>query len=98
MLLTTISAASALSAIPPSSTTDASTFDKILEPVWKIYNFVKYIATAVAAVVLVFAGITVMMSGSEVGKRDSAKHTIGYVVLGLIVIWATPFIVSLFAV
>jgi len=97
MLMMTISSASAVSAVPPSSSGDISTFDQILQPVWKVYNFVKYIATAIAALFLVFAGIMYMTSGSDPMKRDNAKHTIGYVVLGLIIIWAAPFAVQLFA-
>ena len=96
MLMTTIYSASA-AAIPPSGSADIGTFDQILQPVWKVYNFVKYIATAIATIFLVFAGIMYMMSGSDVTKRENAKHTISYVVLGLIVIWAAPFVVQLFA-
>lgn len=88
---------SAQSAQPPSGITDKGTFDQILQPVWKVYSFIKYIATAIAAIFLVFAGITYMTSGSDVMKRENAKHMIAYVVVGLIVIWAAPFIVQLFA-
>ena len=88
---------SAASTAPPASSSDTSTFDQILQPVWKLYKFLKYIATAVATLVLVYAGITYAISGSDVTKRESAKHMIGYVVLGMIVIWAAPFIVQLLA-
>jgi type IV secretory pathway VirB2 component (pilin) len=97
MLMTTIYSASAQSAMPPSSSGDTATFDQILQPVWKVYNFVKYIATAIAAIFLVFAGITYMTSGNDMMKRENAKHMIAYVIVGLIVIWAAPFIVQLFA-
>jgi len=93
----TIFSVSAQSAVPPSNSGDTAAFDQILEPVWKVYSFVKYIATAIAALFLVFAGITYMMSGTDVMKRENAKHMIAYVVIGLIVIWAAPFIVQLFA-
>ena len=86
---------SAASAQPPGGAVDTSTFDQILQPVWKVYNFVRYIATAIAAVILVFAGITYMTSGSDMGKRESAKQMIAYVVIGLIVIWAAPFITQI---
>ena len=94
--MTTILSASAV-VVPPPSSADTSTFDQILQPVWKVYNFVKYIATAIATIFLVFAGIMYMTSGSDMGKRENAKHMIAYVVVGLIVIWAAPFIVQLFA-
>jgi hypothetical protein len=44
---------------------------------------------------LLFAGITYIMSGSDAGKREKAKNMITYVILGLAVIWAAPFIVKL---
>ena len=76
------------------STQDKQTFDQILQPVMKIYNLVKYIATAIAAVVLLFAGVTYMTSGYDPKKREEAKNRVTYVVIGLIVIWATPFVVN----
>ena len=97
LLLTMILPVSAASAMPPSTTTDTATFDQILQPVWKVYNFVKYIATAIAALVMVFAGIKFMTSGNDMMQRENAKSMIGYVVIGLIVIWAAPFVVQLFA-
>ena len=70
-------------------------FETILEPVIYIYNFVKYISTLVAAMFLLYAGISYMTSGSDPKKRDSAKNIAMYVIIGLIVIWATPYIINL---
>ena len=78
----------------PISQDEEDTFDEILAPVMSIYNFIKYIATAIAAVVLVVAGITFMTSGSDPGKRESAKSMIMYVVAGLVLIWIAPLIVN----
>ena len=69
-------------------------FEEILEPVVMIYNFVKYIATLVAAIFLVYAGVSFMISGNDPRKRDQAKNIAMYVVIGLIVIWAAPMIVN----
>ena len=55
------------------SAQDKATFDHILEPVMKVYNLVKYIASVIAVVILLFAGITYMTSGSDPGKREKAK-------------------------
>ena len=74
---------------------DKATFDQILEPVMKIYNLVKYIASALAGIALLFAGVTYMISGSDPKKRDNAKSMGMYVVIGLVVIWAAPMIVQL---
>lgn len=77
--------------IPPE---DQETFDQILEPVMKVYNFVKYAATVVAVIFLVFAGVTFIMSGSDQAKRNQAKMMGTYIVIGLIVIWVAPLVVQ----
>lgn len=74
---------------------DQATFDQILQPVMKIYNLVKYIATAIAGVVLLIAGINYMFSGSDPRKRENAKSMAMYVIIGLLIIWATPLVVKL---
>ena len=73
---------------------DQETFDQILEPVMKIYNFIKYAATVIAVVFLVFAGVTFIMSGDNQAKREQAKTMATYIVIGLIIIWVAPLIVS----
>jgi len=77
-----------------SGNVDTSTFDQVLQPVMKIYSFIKYAASAVAGIVLLLAGLTYMTSGANPGKRETAKNMATFVVVGLIVIWATPFIVN----
>ena len=76
------------------SGSDQATFDQILAPVMKVYNLVKYAASAIAVLVLLFAGITYMTSGSDPRKRDNAKNMATYVVIGLFVIWAAPMVVN----
>lgn len=76
------------------SSEDKAVFDEMLEPVLKIYNLVKYSATIIAVVVLLFAGITYITSGADPGKREKAKNMAMYVIVGLIVIWAAPLIVN----
>ena len=74
---------------------DKAKFDEILEPVMKIYNFIKYIASVIAAIFLLYAGVTYMSSGQDPKKRDQAKNIATYVIIGLIIIWAAPIIVGL---
>lgn len=74
---------------------DESDFQEILKPLTTIYNLVKYAATVIAGLVMLFAGITYISSGSEPGKREKAKNMVMYVIIGLIVIWAAPFVVDL---
>ena len=78
----------------PLDPADEAAFDEILDPIMSIYSFIKYIATAIAAIVLVIAGIIFMTSGSDPRKRDQAKNMIMYVVAGLILIWVAPLIVE----
>ena len=70
-------------------------FDAILAPVLKIYNFLKYIATVVAACFLAYAGISYMTAGNDPRKRDQAKNIVTYVVIGMVVMWAAPLLVNL---
>ena len=77
------------------SAEDKAKFDEILTPVEKIYNFIKYAASLVAVIALLFAGISYMFSGDDIRKRDTAKNMATYVVIGLVVIWAAPFVVNL---
>ena len=70
-------------------------YKQILQPLETIYNLVKYAATLIAGLVMLFAGITYISSGSDPGKREKAKSMVMYVIVGLIVIWAAPFIVDL---
>jgi len=72
-----------------------ATYDQILQPIQAIYDLVKYAVSIIAGLVLLFAGITYITSGSDPGKRDKAKNMIMYVLIGLAVIWAAPFIVKL---
>ena len=75
--------------------TGESDFEEILKPLTTIYNLVKYAATIIAGLVMLFAGITYISSGSDPGKREKAKNMVMYVIIGLIVIWAAPFVVDL---
>lgn len=77
------------------SSQNQATFNQILQPVMNIYNLVKYAASAIAGMALLFAGVTYMTSGSDPRKRDNAKNMAMYVVIGLVIIWAAPFVVNL---
>ena len=74
---------------------DTATYDQILQPIQAVYDFIKYAVTIIAGLVLLFAGITYIASGSDPGKREQAKNMIMYVIIGLAVIWAAPFIIKL---
>ncbi len=69
-------------------------FDSILAPVMKIYSFIKYTATLVGVLTLVFAGISFMTAGGEMAKKEQAKQMAFGVVFGLVLIWIAPVIVT----
>jgi len=73
---------------------DKAQFDKMLEPVMKIYNLIKYAASGIAGIVLLIAAITFMTSAGDPKKRDTAKSTAMYVVIGMVVIWVAPLAVN----
>jgi len=85
----------ALTQVTLVSAADQSDFEEILKPLTTIYDLVKYAATVVAGLVMLFAGVTYISSGSDPGKREKAKNMVMYVIIGLIVIWAAPFVVDL---
>jgi hypothetical protein len=70
-------------------------FDQILIPLTKFYEFIKYSSTIIAALYLLFAGLSYVMSSDNIEKRSSIKSTIGYILLGISLIWAAPYIVNL---
>ena len=72
-----------------------SEFDEILKPLQTIYDLAKYAATILSGLMLLFAGITYIISGADPGKREKAKNMVMYVIIGLMVIWAAPFVVKL---
>jgi|SRR3989344_5488696 len=78
----------------PISDEDKANFDSMLEPVTKMYNLIKYSATVIAAIMLLFSGISYMTAGSDIKKRDNSKNIATYVVIGLAIIWATPLFIT----
>ena len=73
---------------------DQQQFDGILAPVMKVFYFIRYAATILAVLMLVFAGITFITAGGDMTKKDYAKNTAFGVIIGLILIWVAPLIVQ----
>lgn len=68
--------------------------DNILKPVYKIYDLLRYSATVIAILMMLVSGLSYMISASDPMKRENAKNMIGYIVIGLIVIWGAPYLVK----
>ena len=98
LLLAFILSTPVVSAVELNSTItdeEKAQFDEILTPVMKIYNFIKYGVSIIAVIALLFAGISYMFSGNDIRKRDTSKNMASYVIIGLALIWAAPFVVNL---
>ena len=79
--------------ITPPSQSDINAFNQILEPVMKVYNFVKYSASVLALLFLIFAAITMFVNDNPM-EKDKAKSKMMYIVVGLIVIWIAPIAIN----
>ena len=77
------------------SAEDKANYDQMLIPVMKIYNFIKYTVSVVAAIALLYCGISYMFSGNDIKKRDSSKTMAAYVLIGLVIIWGAPVAVNM---
>lgn len=88
----TVSAVHAVE-VPDPTGDDLEVYNAILEPVMKVYNFVKYAASVLALLFLVFAAIS-MFSTDNPMEKDKSKSKVMYVVVGLIVIWIAPIVVN----
>ena len=68
--------------------------DMIMEPLNKIYDLVKGVISVVAVLAITFAGVKFMFSGDNIQAREGAKSMISYAVVGLVVVWIAPVMVS----
>ena len=66
--------------------------DQLENAVWVIYDIFKYVATAVGALLIAFAGLKFMGAGNDPMQRNQAKTWITYIVVGLVLIWLAPVI------
>jgi len=76
------------------STKDRENFDNILKPVAKLYMLFKYAGSIIGMIAILFAGFSFMTAGNNNIKRDNAKNSMVYIIIGLIIIWSAPYIVN----
>ena len=72
----------------------AGDISSITEPLDKVYTALKAVVSVAAIIVLTIAGAKLMFSGDNLPARENAKLMVGYAVIGLVVVWAAPFVVS----
>ncbi len=72
----------------------AATIDEITAPVNKIYDLVKAIVSVLGIIAITVAGAMYMFSGNNIESRESAKSMVSYAVVGLVLVWVAPLVVS----
>lgn len=72
----------------------AASVADITEPITKIYDLIKSIVSIVGIIALTVAGAMYMFSGSNIQNRENAKSMVSYAVIGLVLVWVAPLMVS----
>lgn len=72
----------------------ADEIDDITEPLAKIYDLLKAVVSIVAVIALTVAGAMYLFSGSNIQARESAKGMVSYAIVGLVLVWVAPLLVS----
>ena len=70
-------------------------FDKTIPILCGIYHLLFYIAGAIAAFVVTYAGVKWITSGDDPGARKQAKTMFSYVVVGLMLVIIASALISL---
>ena len=72
----------------------AATVGDITAPITKIYDLIKGIISIVGIIAITIAGAMYMMSGSNIQSRENAKNMVSYAIVGLVLVWVAPLIVT----
>lgn len=72
----------------------ASGVDDITAPITKIYDLVKGVVSILGIIAITVAGAYYMFSGSNIQARENAKSMVAYSVVGLVLVWVAPLIVT----
>lgn len=94
LLLIIPTAMAAIDFDQPLTPQEEAQFDQILSPIMKVYNFIKYAATVIGVIMLVFAGVSLITAGGDQGQKERAKNMAVGVVIGLAIIWVAPVVVN----
>ncbi|MFA6064895.1 MAG: pilin [archaeon] len=72
----------------------AASVTDITAPITKIYDLIKGVVSVVGIIAITIAGGMYMFSGSNIQSRENAKHMVSYAIVGLVLVWVAPLIVS----
>jgi RsiW-degrading membrane proteinase PrsW (M82 family) len=67
---------------------------QITQPISNIYDLIKAAVSILGIIAITIAGAMYMFSGGNIQQRESAKSTVSYAVVGLVLVWVAPLIVS----
>ncbi len=71
-----------------------ATVADITAPLTKIYDLLKAVISVVAGIAICIAATQFMFSGGNIQAREAAKSMIGYCIVGLVLVWVAPLMVS----
>lgn len=72
----------------------AASVNDITEPITKIYDLIKGVVSVVGVISITVAGAMYMFSGSNIQARENSKSMVTYAVVGLVLVWVAPLIVT----
>lgn len=68
---------------------------KVKEPIENVTTLITSVASAIAVLVFIIAGIMFLTSGANFQARDNAKNMMIYAAIGLAIIMVAPYLVQL---
>lgn len=72
----------------------AQAVSDITQPITKIYDLIKSVVSILGIIAITVAGAYYMFSGGNIQARENAKNTVSYAVVGLVLVWVAPLIVT----
>lgn len=72
----------------------ATSVSDITAPITKIYDLIKGVVSVVGIIAITIAGAMYMFSGSNIQSRENAKNMVSYAIVGLVLVWIAPVMVS----
>lgn len=67
---------------------------EITEPLNRIYDLLKAVVSVIAVIAITVAGVRFMFSSDNIQQREASKAMVGYCIMGLVLIWVAPLMVS----
>jgi len=72
----------------------AASVSDVTAPITKIYDLIKGVISVVGIIAITIAGAMYMFSGTNIQNRENAKNMVSYAIVGLVLVWIAPVMVS----